>query len=94
MFTLHHSSTLDLPLGKVVDQSHSGAIFGNTKITDLVFADEAVFHAESLNILVLALEALYKKVKLFVLQVSAPRLRFYYCVWRGHSYLGKPHISW
>ena len=33
-------------LGRVVDQRHCGASVGNTKITDLVFADDAVIFAE------------------------------------------------
>ncbi|KAG0723488.1 G-protein coupled receptor moody [Chionoecetes opilio] len=48
-------------LGKVVDQSDCGASLGNTKITDLVFADDAVIFAESLEVLVMALEALHEE---------------------------------
>ena len=44
--------------GRVVDQSHCGASVGNTKITDLVFANDAVIFTESLKVLVMALEAL------------------------------------
>ncbi|KAG0717531.1 Ubiquitin-conjugating enzyme E2 G2 [Chionoecetes opilio] len=33
---------MDWALGKLADQSDCGASLGNTKITDLVFADDAV----------------------------------------------------
>ena len=58
---------------KVVDQSHCGASIGNTsntEITDLVFADNAVTFAESLEVLVMALEALHEKTKPLGLKVS------------------------
>ncbi|KAG0715753.1 Ubiquitin-protein ligase E3B [Chionoecetes opilio] len=50
-------------LGKVVDQSDCRASLGNTKITDLVFAGDAVIFAESLEVLVMALEALHEEAK-------------------------------
>ena len=43
---------------------------GNTEITDLVLADDAVILVESLEALVMAREALYKKTKHLGLQVS------------------------
>ncbi|KAG0724267.1 putative uncharacterized transposon-derived protein F52C9.6 [Chionoecetes opilio] len=43
---------------------------GNTKITDLVFADDAVIFAESLEVLVMALEALHEEAKPLGLEVS------------------------
>ena len=46
------NACMDWVLGRVVDQSHCGASVGNTKITDLVFADDAVIFAETLEILV------------------------------------------
>ncbi|KAG0727692.1 Replication stress response regulator SDE2 [Chionoecetes opilio] len=52
---------MDWVLGKVVNQSDCGASLGNTKITDLVFADDAVLFAESLEVLVMALEALHEE---------------------------------
>ncbi|KAG0714068.1 Syntaxin-12 [Chionoecetes opilio] len=55
---------------KVVDQSDCGASVGNTKITDLVFADDAVIFAESLEVLVMALEALHEEAKPLGLEVS------------------------
>ncbi|KAG0730377.1 Alpha-ketoglutarate-dependent dioxygenase alkB 7, mitochondrial [Chionoecetes opilio] len=61
---------MDWVLGKVVNQSDCRASFGNTKITDLVFANYAVFFAESLQVLVMALEALHEEAKPFGLEVS------------------------
>ncbi|KAG0722363.1 Cyclin-F [Chionoecetes opilio] len=57
-------------LAQVVDQSDCGASVGNTKITDLVFADDAVIFAESLEVLVMALEALHEEAKPLGLEVS------------------------
>ncbi|KAG0716011.1 Nucleolar complex protein 2 [Chionoecetes opilio] len=48
---------------RVVDQSDCGASLGNTKITDLVFADVAVIFAELLEVLVMALEELHEEAK-------------------------------
>ncbi|KAG0725162.1 DNA replication licensing factor MCM4 [Chionoecetes opilio] len=53
-----------------VDQSDCGASVGNTKITDLVFADDVVIFAESLEVLVMALEALHEEAKPLGLEVS------------------------
>ncbi|KAG0725535.1 Alpha-N-acetylglucosaminidase [Chionoecetes opilio] len=64
------NTCMDWVLGKVVDQSDCGASLGNTKITDLVFADDAVIFAESLEVLVMALEALHKEAKPLGLEVS------------------------
>ncbi|KAG0719483.1 hypothetical protein GWK47_005362 [Chionoecetes opilio] len=61
---------MDWVLGKVVDQSNCGASLGNSKITDLVFADVAVIFAESLEVLVMALEALHEEAKPLGLEVS------------------------
>ncbi|KAG0726291.1 Ubiquitin carboxyl-terminal hydrolase 30 [Chionoecetes opilio] len=61
---------MDWVLDKVVDQSDCGASVGNTKITDLVFADDAVIFAESLEVLVMALEALHEEAKPLGLKVS------------------------
>ncbi|KAG0729780.1 hypothetical protein GWK47_029643 [Chionoecetes opilio] len=47
------NACMDWVLDKVVDQSDCGASVGNTKITDLVFADDAVIFAESLEVLVM-----------------------------------------
>ena len=48
-------------LGRVVDQSHCGVSVGNTKITHLVFVDDAVIFTESLEPLMMALEALHEE---------------------------------
>ncbi|KAG0727554.1 hypothetical protein GWK47_034452 [Chionoecetes opilio] len=61
---------MDWVLDKVVDQSDCGASVSNTKITDLVFADDAVIFAESLEVLVMALEALHEEAKPLQLEVS------------------------
>ena len=64
------NTCMDWVLGKVVDQSHCGASVGNTKISDLVFADDAVLLAESLDVLVMALEVLHEESKPLGLKVS------------------------
>ncbi|KAG0714105.1 LINE-1 retrotransposable element ORF2 protein [Chionoecetes opilio] len=64
------NSCIDWVLDKVVNQSDCGASVGNTKITDLVFADDAVIFAESLEVLVMALEALHEEAKPLGLEVS------------------------
>ncbi|KAG0714118.1 hypothetical protein GWK47_014747 [Chionoecetes opilio] len=61
---------MDWVLGKAVDQSDCGESLGNTKITDLVFADDAVIFAESLEILVMALEALHEEAQPLRFEVS------------------------
>ena len=53
----------DWLMGIVMDQCHCGASVGNTKITDLVFADDAVIFAQSLEVLVMVLEALHEEAK-------------------------------
>ena len=57
------NTCMDWVMGRAVDQSHCGACIGNTRITDLDFADDAVIFAESLEVLVSALEALHEDVK-------------------------------
>ncbi|KAG0713027.1 Transposon TX1 uncharacterized protein [Chionoecetes opilio] len=64
------NACMDWVLDKVVDQSDCGASVGNTKITDLVFADDEVIFAESLKVLVMALEALHEEAKPLGLEVS------------------------
>ena len=53
------NASMDWVLGRVVDQSHCGASVGNIKITDFVFANDAMIFAESLEVLMMALEALH-----------------------------------
>ena len=64
------NTCMDWVLGKVADQSRCGASVGNTKVTDLDFADDAVLLAESLEVLVMALEALHEEAKPLGLKVS------------------------
>ena len=61
---------MDWVLGRVVEQSHCGSSVGNTEITDLVFAYDATIFAKSLEVLVMALEALHDEVKPLGLKVS------------------------
>ena len=63
------NTCMDWVLGRV-EQSHCGASVGNIKITDLVFADDAAIFAESLEVLVMALEALHEEVRPLGLNVS------------------------
>ncbi|KAG0724748.1 LINE-1 retrotransposable element ORF2 protein [Chionoecetes opilio] len=64
------NACMDWVLDKVVDQSDCGASVGSTKITDLVLADDVVIFAESLVVLVMALEALHEEAKPLGLEVS------------------------
>ena len=49
---------MDWILGRMSERSSCGATFGNVKISDLDFADDAVIFAETLDILLGALEVL------------------------------------
>ena len=69
------NTTMDLILGRVVDQSNCGALVGNTKITDFVLSDNAVIFAASLEALLMTFEALHKEGKNFALQVSLPKTK-------------------
>ena len=44
-----------------MEQGHCEASIGNTEITDLVFADDAAIFAESLEVLVMALDARHEE---------------------------------
>ena len=66
------NTCMDWVLGRIMDQSHCGASVDNTKITDFVFADNAVIFAESLEVLVMALEALHEDN----FRSPSPRRRF------------------
>ena len=82
----------DWVLDRVVEQSHCGASADKTDITDLVYADDAVICAVSLEVLVKALEALHKEVKPLGLEVSWAKNKVQVfggstvcpCVWRRH----------
>ena len=64
------NTCMDWVLGKVADRSLCGASVGNTKVSDLDFADDAVLLAESLDVLVMALEVLDEEAKPLGLKVS------------------------
>ena len=55
------STCLDWILGRMSERSSCGASFGNVKISDLDFADDAVTFAETLDILLGALKVLYEE---------------------------------
>ena len=69
------NTCMDWVLGRVVEQSHCEASVSNTDITHLVFADDAAVFTESLEILVMALEALHEEVKPLGLKVSWAKTR-------------------
>ena len=52
------STCMDWILGRMSERSICGTSFGNVKISDLDFADDAVIFAETLDILLGALEVL------------------------------------
>ena len=53
------STCMDWILGRMSETSSCGASFWNVKISDLDFSDDAVIFAETLDILLGALEVLY-----------------------------------
>ena len=59
-----------LVLGRMSERSSCGASFGNVKISDLDFADEAVMFAKTPDILLGALEVLNEESELLGLGVS------------------------
>ena len=52
------SACMDWILGRMSERSRYGASFGNVKISDLDFTGDAVIFAESLDIILGALEVL------------------------------------
>ena len=64
------SAGMDWILGRMLERSSCGASFGNVKISDLDFKDDAVLFAETLDILLGALEVLNEESELLELQVS------------------------
>ena len=52
------SACIDWILGRMSERSSCGALFGNIKISDLDFADDAVIFVETLDILIGTLQAL------------------------------------
>ena len=61
---------MDWILGRLSDRSSSGASFGNVKIYYLDFADDADIFAETLDILLVALEVLNEESEPLGLWVS------------------------
>ena len=61
---------MDWILGRMSETSRCGASFGNVKISDLDFADDAVIFVETLDILLGALDVLNDKLELLGLWVS------------------------
>ena len=64
------STCRDWILGRMSERSSCGASFGNAKISDLDFADDAVIFAETLYILSGALEVLNEESEPLGLRVS------------------------
>ena len=69
------SDCVDWILGRMSERSSCGASFGNVKISDLDFADDAVIFAETLDILLGALEVLNEESELLGLQVSCVKTK-------------------
>ena len=64
------STCMDWVIGRMSERSSCGASFGNVKISDLDFADDAVIFAETLDILLGALEVLNEESEHLGLWVS------------------------
>ena len=64
------STCMDWILGRMSERSSCGVSFGNVKISDLDFADDAVIFAETLDILLGALEVLNEMSEQLGLRVS------------------------
>ena len=68
LLTFQHC--MDWIMGRMSERSSCGASFGNVKISDLDFADDAVIFAETLDILLGALEMLNEESEPLGLRVS------------------------
>ena len=64
------STCMDWIMDRVVDRSGCGVSFGDVRITDLDFADDAVIFAETLDVLTAALETLSEEAEPLGLRVS------------------------
>ena len=64
------SSYMDWILGRMSERSSCGASFWNVNISDLDFADDAIIFAETLDILLGALEVLNEESEPLGLRVS------------------------
>lgn len=63
------NTCMDWVLDRAVDQCHGGASIGNARVTDLAFLYGAVFLVESLEVQVVAFEALIEQTKPLALYV-------------------------
>ena len=63
-------------MGRAVNQSHCEVSASNTKITDLVIADDSIIFAESLEVLVVAIKSIYEKTKLLGHQISRTKNKY------------------
>ena len=61
---------MDWMLGRATVKSHCGATLGNVKVTDLDFTDDVAILSESLETLVVALDAFSNEAKPLGLEVS------------------------
>ena len=61
---------MDWILSRATVQNHSGATLGNIKVTDLDFADDVAILSESLESLVVALDAFFNEANTLGLEVS------------------------
>jgi hypothetical protein len=64
------SACMDWIMRRVVDGTSCGVSFGDVRITDLDFADDAVIFAETVDILIEALESLSEEAEPLGLRVS------------------------
>ena len=64
------STCMDWIMGRMSKRSSCGALFGNVKVSDLDFADDAVFFADTPDILLGALEVLNEESELLGFWVS------------------------
>ncbi|XP_069981083.1 uncharacterized protein [Penaeus vannamei] len=64
------NTCVDWIMGRTTSQSRCGATLGNIKVTDLDFADDVTILSESLEPLVVALDAFSNEAKPLGLQVS------------------------
>lgn len=61
---------VDLMYGRALEQTHSRASLGSSRLTDLVFAYDTVILADSVEVLILAIEALHETFRTSSLQVK------------------------
>ena len=69
------SACIDWILGRMLERSSCGASFGNVKISDLDFTDDAFIFAETLDILLGAVKVLNEELELLGLRFSRSKIR-------------------